>query len=297
MGDHQRAIADFSESIRLDPKSSDAYYSRALARRDLGQNDLADADESTARALDHVVQDTYRRLPDVVQPSEIVSSSGAESSGEAKKTKAPKVPSQTEAEQKRTYEELKKRFEPGFGELRHSDSPVAGGAAAKQGGSYNDRYRQLLEQANRAQAEQESATSLDTQEASTAPGFSGSELPGASLTAPGSATPGAAANATRRRGAGRSTTWQGPLQPPLASPFSQRPMMNPSGQMGPLSNPNVRSPFQQTVPGATGFTPVTPFGAQARQQAAPVARPFGSSTTNRFSNPAVRPANPRDYIP
>jgi hypothetical protein len=289
MGDHQRAVADFTEAIRLAPKSSDAYYSRALARRDLGQKELADADESTARNLDQVVQDTYRRMPDVMNPPDVATPSDA-ASADGKKTKSPAGLSQSEAEQKRVYEELKDRFEPGFGELRTPSSPAAG-SAAKPSGSYNDRYRQLLEQANREQAAQRNATALEEQEAATAPSLSGSGLPSASPTTPRSAAPGNAA----RRGAARPSTWEGPLQPSLTSPFSQRASVSPGGQ--PMVNPNVQSPFQQPVRSGTGFTPVTPFGAQARQPSAPVASPFGGSATNRFSNPAVRPANPRDYVP
>jgi tetratricopeptide (TPR) repeat protein len=293
MGDHQRAVADFTEAIRLDPKSSDAYYFRAEARRDLGQKELADADESTARNLDHVVQDTYRRMPDVTTPPDVATPSDVATSANGKKGKSSAGVSQSEAEQKRVYEELKDRFEPGFGELRTLGGPAAGGAAAKSSGSYNDRYRQLLEQANREQAPQQSAAPLDARESSATPGLSGSGLPSASPQAPGSAAPGNAA----RRGAARPGTWEGPMQPSLTSPFSQRTSVSPSGQLGPRVNPNVQSPFQQPVRSGTGFTPVTPFGAQAQQQAAPVARPFGNSTTNRFSNPSVRPANPRDYVP
>jgi hypothetical protein len=69
--------------------------------------------------------------------------------------------------------------------------------------------------------------------------------------------------------------------------------------MGPTVNRNLQSPFQQITPGGTGFTPPqSPFGTQTRQpNASPVASPFGGSTTNRFSNPNVRPANPRDFVP
>jgi tetratricopeptide (TPR) repeat protein len=299
MGDHQRAIADFGEAIRLAPKSSDAYYSRALVRRDLGQNELAVADETLARQLDEVVQDTYRRMPDLTAPVDV-----AESRDDQKS--AAGGLSGSEEEQKKVYEKLKGRFEPGFGELRAPTSPPAGGSAAKSGASFNDRYRELLEQANRAEAQQaaaaEAAQSLTEQNPSApAPGFSvpGSAGSGAAAI-PGTTAPGSAANAARSRGAARpGGAWQGPLQPPLLSPFAQRTTVNPGGQMGPIINPNLLSPFQQAAPGATGFAaPQSPFGPQARQQTAPpVTRPFGDGTTSRFSNPSVRPANPRDYVP
>jgi tetratricopeptide (TPR) repeat protein len=47
----QRAIADYSEAIRLDPKYALAYDSRAVAYRRIGREDLAKADESTASVL------------------------------------------------------------------------------------------------------------------------------------------------------------------------------------------------------------------------------------------------------
>jgi tetratricopeptide (TPR) repeat protein len=49
--EYDRAIADFSEAIRLDPKYALAYYYRAVAYRRIGREDLAKADESTAKGL------------------------------------------------------------------------------------------------------------------------------------------------------------------------------------------------------------------------------------------------------
>jgi tetratricopeptide (TPR) repeat protein len=290
MGDHQRAIGDFSEAIRLAPESSDAYYSRALARRDLGQAELAAADETKARELDEVVQDTYRRMPDLTPPADV---------SESAKLPAASELSGSEEEQKKVYEKLKGRFEPGFGELRTPSSRPADGSAVKSGASLNDRYRDLLEQANRAEAEKaaEAGSPLAGQSPMPTPG-TGTTSPSA---VPGAAEPGSATNPPRGRGNARALeAWQGPLQPPpLTSPFAQRTAVSPSGQMGPNVNRNLQSPFQQIAPGGTGFTPPqNPFGAQSRQpNASPVTRPFGGSTTSRFSNPNVRPANPRDFVP
>ena len=44
--DLQRAIADFTESISIAPKEPEAYYSRALAYRDLGDTEKSAADEA-----------------------------------------------------------------------------------------------------------------------------------------------------------------------------------------------------------------------------------------------------------
>ena len=62
-GDVERAVADFSESIRLAPKEPEAYYSRALAYRDLGDAEKSEADDKSARELDKRLQEVYAQLP------------------------------------------------------------------------------------------------------------------------------------------------------------------------------------------------------------------------------------------
>jgi tetratricopeptide (TPR) repeat protein len=49
--EHDRAIADYSEAIRLDPKYAMAYKNRAFSYRRIGRNDLARADEMAAQRL------------------------------------------------------------------------------------------------------------------------------------------------------------------------------------------------------------------------------------------------------
>ena len=49
--DYGRAIADYNEAIRLNPKFALAYYNRAVAYRQIGRDDLAKADERTAKGL------------------------------------------------------------------------------------------------------------------------------------------------------------------------------------------------------------------------------------------------------
>ncbi len=51
-GDNDRAIADYNEAIRLDPKYAIAYNNRGIAYRAKGDNDRAIADYSEAIRLD-----------------------------------------------------------------------------------------------------------------------------------------------------------------------------------------------------------------------------------------------------
>ncbi|HZN23735.1 MAG TPA: tetratricopeptide repeat protein [Burkholderiales bacterium] len=50
-GNHDRAIADFTVAVELEPKFASAYYNRALSRSEKGDADLAIADYDTALQL------------------------------------------------------------------------------------------------------------------------------------------------------------------------------------------------------------------------------------------------------
>jgi tetratricopeptide (TPR) repeat protein len=50
-GDYDRAIADFDQAIRLDPKLALAYYQRGFAKRAKGDAAGGDADIATAKQL------------------------------------------------------------------------------------------------------------------------------------------------------------------------------------------------------------------------------------------------------
>ena len=51
LGQHQRSIQDYDEAIRLDPLDADAYSNRGVAYSDLGQHELADRDFAKAKEV------------------------------------------------------------------------------------------------------------------------------------------------------------------------------------------------------------------------------------------------------
>ena len=89
-GDVERAVADFSESIRLAPKEPEAYYSRALAYRDFGDPEKSAADDKSARELDKRLQEVYAQLP--VPPTAPVATDEAEEPKASKDEKASEQP-------------------------------------------------------------------------------------------------------------------------------------------------------------------------------------------------------------
>jgi Tetratricopeptide repeat len=275
MGDPPRAIADFSEAIRLAPNSSDAYYSRAIVYRDLGQTELADADDKKARAADSVLQEVYRKLPEPPLPATV-----AETLPHVPTDQPPILTPQTsdavlpksEFEQRELYERLKERFEPGQRAADAKESPI-------------ERFNRLSRQPLPEKPAGAPSRPLGT---------FGSQAPPAPKTAlPPLAPPSMSddSNALVRP----------PQRPAPSSPFQPR---LPGGLSGEFNQPPqlqqtyrpVQSPFGQRAPAATGFgvQPAAPTGPQAPttvpQQPAP-------SNDVRFSNPVVRPENPRDYLP
>ena len=51
-GEFDRAIGDFTETIKLDPGNAAAFYNRSLAYRAKGEHDRARADCSQATGID-----------------------------------------------------------------------------------------------------------------------------------------------------------------------------------------------------------------------------------------------------
>ena len=52
LGRHARAVEDFTEALRLNPKNAEAYKVRGLSFRALGQAERAAADFARAKELD-----------------------------------------------------------------------------------------------------------------------------------------------------------------------------------------------------------------------------------------------------
>ena len=50
-GKHNKAIADFTEVIRLDPKNAKAYWNRGVAYSETGERAKADEDFARAKKL------------------------------------------------------------------------------------------------------------------------------------------------------------------------------------------------------------------------------------------------------
>ena len=51
-GQHDRAIQDYDQAIKLDPSNADIFYARSLARAKTGDKKGADADLAAARRID-----------------------------------------------------------------------------------------------------------------------------------------------------------------------------------------------------------------------------------------------------
>jgi tetratricopeptide (TPR) repeat protein len=51
--DYDRAIADYTEAIRLDPTFARAYYNRGFAKRAKGDSAGGDSDTATAKQRAH----------------------------------------------------------------------------------------------------------------------------------------------------------------------------------------------------------------------------------------------------
>ncbi len=289
MGDHQRALADYGEAIRLAPESSDAYYSRALVYREIGQNDLAAADDAAGRKLDGMIKEAYGQLPDLTPSSALAKASDddlrAKSGGDKPSGATPENEDQ----------------QPGFGELRtpstQRDNKSSAGGVTED--SLTKSYRSILGLKTEPGDETPPGETSDGGTAAPGPfgqfGQAGQPAPTLPATAPNGAgapglpmSSGAATDAPRPRG-----NFQGPQVPPLTSPFAQ-PSAVPSMNQLPQG---VQSPFPQRPAGATGYVePVNPFGA--RPGPSTVTRPLAAPpASSRFPNRAVRPDNPRDFVP
>lgn len=281
-GDLSRAIADFSESILQDPKNPEAYYSRALAYRDQGDEERGRADEDLARKLDPRLKEIYAQLPEYTPTTARPDTSAeeAEPSPDGKNEQVAHEPSliKPATDELKEYERLKQRFEPD------------GRAAA--GGDSEDPALGLLQKPTfrMPAAEQEAEYEPELAAPLTSP------VPGG----PASAGPGGARSAPRAAGPG---ALGGEVLPP-ASPWRRRdglpPSPTPSRPYGGTTlYPGVaalpHSPFPQRAPSPTGYVePASPFPQQPQRVQS---RPLYNSAP--YSPQTVRPfgAYHTDYNP
>lgn len=279
-GDARRALVDFGKAIELDPKSSDAYYFRAEVYRDLGDVELAVADDKQARELDGRLKALERRLPD---PPPLPGGDEASSTpGDASQDSDKATPESANAQ----------------------DDPLDGLGADFGKPRFGDEHPDYGKNAKSSKRSSFPRSRPTPEEPEDERGFSGSLrgdspqwddlvplVPLEPLTRPGEGGNPAADGAPRRV-----------YRPTPTSPFQVPAQSGPSiapqdyGTYGPAGSPfdtRVRSPFGQRAPAPTGFgtQPVGPF---APRSTGPQVSPQPS---NPFSNPSVRPANPRDYIP
>ncbi len=293
MGDHGRAIADYSEAIRRAPKSSDAYYSRALAYRDLGEVKLATADEEQARELDRGLRDVYNRLPNASHLTEIAketpqSDAAAEPEGTGGDSK------KSEEDERKLYEELKDRFEPGFGTIRSSKKSDEEMVADELQKARKELYQSMM-----APPSYSLPSATEGGEGNLPGGnLRRNLLGGVDVSQPPGDEAASAENAPAAVPGGASTPW--PLGPQQAPQRGRAP-----SAMTPNPRPNnLTSPFPQHTPAPTGYVApplANPFAAppsSATGRSSTIGQPFNSgSSVNRFTNPSVRPPNPRDYLP
>jgi tetratricopeptide repeat protein len=249
-GDVERAIADFSESIRLAPQEPEAYYSRALAYRDHGDADESAADDKTARQLDKRLQEVYAQLP--VPPTPAVTIE------EAQKPDADK--DETASEQPPADEPHVGRGMRGLGDARR-DRPEPASSAGDIDLTSPDLGGAGLGPMRRpAEARQPSLGSRSrTSESTRQDDLLADDELGQGIRSPLGRTDPAAREPGNERPRGRRnpvdglTDPQRPVQPPFRRP--------------------LQSPFPQRAPRPTGFVeeaPLTPIRPPRTSTAPPV---------------------------
>ncbi len=292
MGDPKLAIADFTEAIRLAPEFSDAYYSRALVYRDLGETDLAAADDEAARKADGTIRDVYAKLPDAAPRPVVADEPEGDGGKERKGSDDPfKQASGSPDEQRATYEKLKQQYEPGFGTFRGS-KPNTDLGQTRAEPSREDIFRELMEESADARSRERGAAEDEL-------GVFGGQ----------SRTPSERLPTDVQGTEGTAQDFYSQFSQPL-TPGAPRPNRAPRDGV-PSVPPSLHSPFPQRAPAPTGRVEqqlTNPFGPQAGPSTQTnINSPFSSRAssrptytptyTNPYSNPAVRPPNPRDYLP
>jgi len=270
-GDLDRALADFSESIRIAPQSAPAYYDRSIAYRDLGKAEESAADEKKARELDGDVKEVYAHLTetvDIVPPL-----APAESATEDSKTDAATGSKESESasdvfETKDLHESVRSRLR----DADETDRALGRGAGAGMPDRLNPRRAAI------PAPFPSGADLMPTEEP--APSAFGTTTPQQSP------APQAGPGSSRSRAAPRGGNAMGPA---MNNPYSrmQDVPQSPWQPRGPsMAAPNlgtsVHSPFPQRAPRPTGYVeeaPQSPFRAPAQ----------GGYYNNPYSPPTNHP--------
>lgn len=270
-GDLERAIADFTQSIGIAPKEPETYYSRSIAYRDSGDADKSAADETTARQLDSQLKETYAELADITPPGAAAAVKSDESTPDTSPDGASATPgrpaAKAAADELSTPSQPRERVEPAT-----PDTGLSSPEADPQAGS-QDSLRRLLS-VPQFKLPQATGDSADTKKPAASPPPQRGKA--------GKAAPQRAGE--RSRAATTRVVPDTEFSTPMPrSPWATRGQYSSPADLQPYGTSPyqrpIQSPFPQSQPRATGFSP-------DRQQGPP-----GNEPRQLYNNPYSAPTN------
>ncbi len=263
-GDLDRAVADFSEAIRLAPLDAEGYYGRSLVYRDQGNQEKSAEDQAKARELDVKLKESYAEMSESAP-------SGTEPTENAEALDA-----------KRRAEEIKNKAVARDTAETAKDDPLSEPLRPASPGGPLDRSRPFAG-SYRSEPEKPSQTQAQINELLKAPQYKMPRTSNQTADADDdeSAPPSPRRKATgpTRAGARRPSTAalnDFPAStfelPPVQSPFiPQSPYGGGQSSLPPSYQRPVQSPFRQSGPRTTGFFtegPQSPFVPRDSQSGA-----------------------------